>query len=129
MANVLIIEDDYDIRVYFQKILERHGYAVSSAADGNEGLKKFWRDSFDVVITDMLMPEKDGVEVIQAIRERDKDIPIIAMSGGGSHPEFAAGYLNIAEQLGASITFAKPVDPEHILQAVRELLDYSKLRT
>jgi len=83
-------------------------------------MELFLMHSFDLIITDMVMPEKEGIETIQELRQGFPDIKIIAMSGGG---QVGSGeYLHIAKMLGAQRTFAKPVEQEELLKGIRELL-------
>jgi len=118
---ILVIDDDDQIRDMLRKMLERSGYDVEEAADGIEGIRLYRQKPVDLIITDILMPKKDGKETILEIREESPDAKIIAMTGGGwIGPEID---LDIAEKLGAMRTFAKPIQQEELLEAVRELLE------
>ena len=121
MPRILVIDDDEQIRSLLRAILEREGYEVETAADGVQGLKLFRKDSADLVITDILMPEKEGLETIRELCDEFPDVKIIAISGGGSlaHPEV---YLELCKKFGALRTFQKPVDRHELVTAVREII-------
>ena len=98
----------------------REGFNVLTAIDGKEGMHLFNDKKVDLVITDIVMPDKDGFETILELKRICPDIKIIAMYGGGcGHPEY---YLDTAKGLGAQYTFEKPVNPSDLLAAVYELL-------
>ena len=120
MARILIIDDEADIRTVFQRCLERMGYKVETAADGRQGLRLVATSAPDLVITDLMMPETDGLEVIRTIRKEQPDLPVIAISGGMRVAP--VNFLPIAEKFGASRVFEKPVELDRLLAAVRELL-------
>ncbi len=120
MAKILIIDDDVQIRKLLQNLLDRAGYEVAVAADGKEGLDAYRRAPADLIITDLIMPEKEGIEMILELRQESPVVKIIAISGGARiAPE---NYLRMAESLGASRTFSKPVDRKALLAAIEELL-------
>ncbi len=100
------MDDDVEFRQMLRKMLERAGYEVTEAADGKEGMKLFHKAPMDLVITDMLMPEQDGVETVIELRREFADVKIIAISGGGQID--SKEYLRMAERLGATHTFSKP---------------------
>ncbi len=114
--RVLVVEDDDLIREMMCDILVRAGYEVRSAAHGREGLASFaeWPDA--IVVTDLIMPEVEGLDLIQQVRETNPDARIIATSGGGS----VGGdcYLHLASVLGATSTLQKPFRPQQLLDAV-----------
>ncbi|MEA1969434.1 MAG: response regulator [Thermodesulfobacteriota bacterium] len=121
MKQILIIDDEPQIRSMLKKILEREGFDIIVASDGKEGMKLFERNPVDLVITDLIMPEKEGIEIILELRKGYPDVPIIAMSGGGQNsPD---GYLNMAKIFGAHATFEKPINKEELLNAVNKALD------
>lgn len=125
MDSVLIIEDDEFVQKMLQQTFERAGYDVATAGNGAKGIKLYdskldLMDPFDVVITDLIMPEMEGIETISKLRKRDPDVKVIAISGGGRNkPE---DYLQLAKKLGAKRIFTKPVDREALLTAVTELI-------
>ena len=103
-----------------RQTLEREGYDVVVASNGRVGIKIYREDPADLIITDMVMPEKEGIETIMELKKDFPDVKIIAISGGGrSKPE---SHLNLAKQLGAKRVFPKPIDREELLNAIRELL-------
>lgn len=123
MAQILIIDDDSTIRAYLRAILEgEDGHHLQEARDGDEGLRLYRSHPFDLVITDILMPVKDGVELIMEMTEAKPSIPIIAMSGGGRGID-AAFSLEMAKDLGASFVLPKPFTPENVRSAVANALD------
>jgi len=101
--------------------LECAGYDVLDAANGKSGMEQFYANPPDVVITDILMPEQEGLETIIALHKANPDLSIIAMSGGGHLPPDQ--YLSFARKLGARHTFFKPVNCSVLLDAVRESLN------
>lgn len=123
MTRILIVEDDEDIRDLVRDILEGEGYDVLVAGDGNVG-SKLWREqAVDLVITDIVMPEKDGIETIAELRRHYPDVAVIAISGGGRvGPEH---YLESAALLGAVSTLTKPFGRNDLLSEVRKALEGS----
>jgi CheY-like chemotaxis protein len=121
MAKILLIEDDHKFRAMVRKMLEKGGYNdIEEAPNGSIGLELFRQQSFDLVITDLIMPEKEGIELIMELTKNHPRIKIIAMSGGGKiDPQ---KYLDLANQLGASRTLAKPFEQPDIIKMVQELL-------
>lgn len=120
MTKILIIDDEELIRKMLKKVLEQNGYEVLDAFNGIQGIDLYKEHKPDIVITDLLMPEKEGLETIKELIELDSGVRIIAISGGGrADPKI---YLNMAEKLGAVCTFCKPVDNEVLLSTIEELL-------
>jgi two-component system, chemotaxis family, chemotaxis protein CheY len=120
MAKILIIDDDKMVRETLRLILAAAGHQILLANDGKQGVKMFIETMPDLVITDILMPEKEGVETIGDIRKLKAKVPIIAMSGGGRVGNMS--FLAVAKQFGADRTFAKPFEPDEVVDAVTELL-------
>lgn len=119
-SRILIIDDEVQIREVLTQILTRDGYEVVNAANGKIGMKLCREQPVDLIITDIIMPEKDGIEMILELRHDFPDLKIIAISGGGRlGPD---GYLEMAQKLGAHRTFFKPFNRKEILDAVKELL-------
>jgi len=120
MARVLVVDDEPLLRRTLRTALERAGYQVEEAHDGNDALRKFSEQRPDLVLTDIVMPDREGVETIAELRRRDPAVPIIAMSGGGS----VGGemFLQLAEQLGATATLAKPIRNADLLKQVEVCL-------
>ena len=120
MARILIIDDEPQIRSMLTLMLEREGYEVVEASDGVAGIKIYRQNPVDLIITDLIMPNKDGIGMIIDLKKEFPDVKIIAMSGGGlNKPD---GYLKGAKKLGATCTLTKPIDREEMLQAVKETL-------
>ena len=120
MALILLIEDDPLMRRTLRHGLERADHSVVEAEDGQIGLSKFSESRPDLVVTDIVMPNREGVETIQALRGMDPHVPIIAISGGGSvGPDL---FLELAQHLGATRTLAKPMRNSELIEAVAECL-------
>ncbi len=118
---ILVIDDDDQIRAMLKEMLVRGGYEVLSASDGNEGIRLYREKQIDLIITDILMPEKDGIEIIMELRQDFPEAKAIAISGGGHiDPE---NYLNIAKRAGAIRTLTKPFGMNEVLRVVREIID------
>jgi YesN/AraC family two-component response regulator len=120
MEKILIIDDETPIRSMVRLILERAGYAVREAQDGIEGIRVFRETPADLIITDLIMPNKDGIGMIIELKKDFPALKIIAMSGGGlNRPD---GYLRGAQKLGAACTLSKPLNRNDLLRAVRDTL-------
>ena len=120
MERILIIDDEQQIRSMLRLMLERDGYEVFEAPDGVEGIKAYRQKPADLIITDLIMPNKDGIGMIIELQKEFPDVKIIAMSGGGlNKPE---GYLKGAKKLGAACTLTKPIDREKMLRAVKNVI-------
>jgi two-component system, chemotaxis family, chemotaxis protein CheY len=120
MAKVLVIDDDPAFRRMIRMILTRLDHHVIEAADGNEGLTRFSAERPDIVISDIVMPDKEGIETILEIRALDPSARIIAMSGGGA--SLGTGYLAAALKLGANLVLTKPFRPAELAMMVDQLL-------
>ncbi|MFZ5515163.1 MAG: response regulator [Candidatus Zhuqueibacterota bacterium] len=118
--RILIIDDDEQVRNFIRRCLEKADYTVHEASDGRIGLNQFHEYPFDVVITDIIMPSKEGIEVILEIRRSDPNIKIIAISGGGKID--ADQYLALARNLGAFATITKPFSAQRLLDEVNNAL-------
>jgi DNA-binding response OmpR family regulator len=116
-GRILVADDDEAIRKLFGSILSAAGYEVVQAEDGAQALKLIGDRPFDVLITDLVMPNREGLEIIRAIRKGRSRLKIIAVSGalGGS-------FLGVAAALGADLALAKPVGPAELVAAVERLL-------
>jgi DNA-binding response OmpR family regulator len=120
MARILVVDDDDQVRTMLRITLEREGYEVEEAPDGQVAISLYHQQAVDLVITDIVMPEKEGIETIMELRRSNPDVKIIAISGGGRvNPE---DYLRWAGKFGAQRSFTKPVDRVELLAAVCELL-------
>lgn len=118
--RILVIDDDDQMRVLLRQVMEWAGYEVTEAEDGREGMHKQRRQPADLVITDLIMPEQEGMETIRLLKKEFPQTRIIAISGGGRiGPE---AYLPAAQELGADRVFSKPFDVRELAGAVKELL-------
>ncbi len=130
MTKILVIDDEGDIRDVLTKLLQREGYEVTVAGNGNEGLAAFQVLKPDIIITDIIMPEMDGVGVIKEIRSQSSGVKIIAISGGGKQdslqyqPESISTtvYLAAADSAGADLTLTKPFNKQQLLDSIQKLL-------
>ena len=121
MARILVIDDHDQIRTSLRKFLVREGYDVIEAPDGNEGMRLVRQEGADLVITDIIMPDKEGIETIFELRRDFPEVKIIAISGGGLiGPD---EYLRFARTFGAHRTLTKPFELEELLEAVQQLLE------
>ena len=121
MARILVIDDDDNVRLSVKLALEDADYEVDEAADGAEGMRRLRSQPVDLVITDIFMPEKEGLETIDELKRDFPQIKIIAISGGGSmDPQ---EYLQIARKLGADRSLLKPFDIDLLVKTADELLE------
>ncbi len=119
MPRILVVDDEEQVRRVLRLVLERAGYEVDTAADGNEAVAIFDPSRHDVVITDIVMPEKEGIETIQELRQKSAGVRIIAISGGGRiSPE---EYLDWAKRFGVHCTFTKPINRDELLDTLAAL--------
>ncbi len=119
-GRILVIDDDPQIRALLKCFFEREGYEVAEGSNGQEGLLVYREKPADLVVTDLIMPEREGIETIIEFRREFPGVKIIAISGGGFiGPE---EYLCLAQKFGAERTFAKPFMLNEVLMAVQELL-------
>ena len=114
--TILVVDDEDLIRSYLHDLLEDHGYRVFLAADGKAAMRVFEAQNIDLVLTDIVMPEHDGFELIRAFKS---EVPIVAMTG---HDRIGGVYLNTAELLGA-VTVTKPILGLSLLETIRELFE------
>lgn len=120
MSHILVVDDEPQIRAMLSTLLQQNGYQVSEAEDGAVALQISSSTKIDVIILDLLMPGKEGLETLMAFR-KEKDPPkIIAVSGGSR--TIGTDFLPAALKLGASRSFRKPFRTEELLEAIRELL-------
>ena len=119
MTTILVIDDDDEVRDFLTRLLKRRNYSVVCATNGEAGLAALAADGVALVITDIVMPDMEGLETIKRIRRSRPDIPIIAISGGGSSQ---LDYLKFARRLGADAALAKPFDPAELLEIAERLL-------
>jgi len=119
-SRILLIENEKHLRRTLAQILRQSGYEVLEAENGRDCVGKLFEQSVDLLITNMIMPEMDGVEIIVAVRERYPETKILAISGHGMN--VAESSLKIAKALGAHKTLVKPFSSEVFLQEVNTLL-------
>lgn len=120
MAHILVIDDDPVLRRVITLALEQAGHTVLRCENGRKAIDFLTRQHADLLITDIVMPEMDGVETVRAARRLKPQLPIVAISGGGSfEPE---DYLGIAQAFGANAVLPKPFRPTELIEKVAELL-------
>ncbi len=120
MALVMIVDDDQQILRLLAEIIEKEGHQIVSAEDGEQAFQQFQKHPIDLVITDLLMPNKEGLELIQELRSIRPELKIIAYSGGGQmKPD---NYLDFAKGMGADRVFSKPIPIKELTAAVADLI-------
>jgi len=119
MARILLIEDNDSIRTLLRETLATFGHTVIEARNGKEGLELFQHANADLVITDIVMPENDGLDVVTALRKKHPLVKIIAISGAGDSAE---DYLDLAHLMGAVKVLLKPFSNDVLMAAINELL-------
>jgi len=125
MPGILIVEDDKELREMLKISLIRHKYTVLEAADGKEAITHFKPSITDLVITDLIMPDEDGLKVIMRLREIKPSLRVIAISGGGKAGP--GSYLNLAKALGANAVFSKPFSVNELIAKIEMLLSDEQL--
>jgi len=123
MKRILIIDDDHHILLMLKKMLEKAGFEVDLASNGVDGLELFQKIQADLVITDIIMPEKEGLETIREMKMLRSDLKILAMSGGGKIS--ADNYLETAKIFGATMVLEKPFSQKTMVDAVNKLMGSS----
>ncbi|MDH5572891.1 MAG: response regulator [Gammaproteobacteria bacterium] len=121
MANILIVDDETSVNTLLGNALEKEGHTIFSADNGVKGLSIYNSNNIDLVITDLVMPEKGGIEMIMDLKKQKPDIKIIAISGGGGITG-RFDYLPIAQLVGASHVISKPFELSDIRSQVAQLL-------
>lgn len=120
MARILVIDDEPSILLMIKKMVERAGHVVDIALNGREGLELFDLYNHDLIITDIIMPQKEGLEIILELRKKHPALKIIAISGGGRiGPD---EYLPSAKLFGANMIFQKPLVQKEFMEAISGLL-------
>jgi DNA-binding response OmpR family regulator len=120
MAKILLIDDDESLRGILRETLAHFGHMVIEACNGKQGLELFEQTKPDLVITDIVMPEKEGLEVLMELRRKPSPVKIIAISGGGTTGKVE--YLHVAKLMGAAAVLAKPFSVDALMGAVDALL-------
>lgn len=121
MYDILVVDDEPMIRDGLKVALEMEGHRTLTASDGNEALKIVDEKKPHLIITDIIMPESDGIEVICTVKENNPDIKILAISGGGRIS--ASDHLKIAKQLGAAGVLTKPFSTEELISEINKLFE------
>lgn len=120
MSSILVVDDDTQVLDVMSEMLRLEGHRVAVAENGQAAVEQMRDQSFDLVITDLIMPEKEGLETIADIRRQRSDLPIIAISGGGRIGP--TDYLETARFIGANATLAKPFGRQELISTVAHLL-------
>ncbi len=120
MARILLIDDDATVRYALKQVLERAGHLVDEASDGQIGIELYSANRPEVVVTDIIMPNQEGIETIIKLKRMAPGVAIIAMSGGGRTGN--RDFLEMAEKLGAAKIMPKPFRPRELVEAVQSLL-------
>lgn len=121
MATILVTDDEALVRLTLRKILEKEGHCVLEAGNGAQASAVTAEISIDLLITDIIMPEREGIETIMALRKTQPQLRILAISGGGRSASL--DYLTTAELLGANATLSKPFGKDALLAVVKTLLN------
>lgn len=119
-ARVLLVDDEPAVLEILRQTLLAEGYEVSVAANGREAVERMKEQLFDLVLTDLIMPEKDGIQTILELRGIDPFVPVIAMSGGTAAGD--GDFLPLARQLGAKAVLSKPFEYRTFMESVRGAL-------
>ncbi len=120
MAKILLIDDDDHVRTMLRLTLIHFGHTVVEARNGKEGLDLFESVKADLIITDIVMPEKEGLQVLMELRKKQPPVKVIAISGGGR--QGGTDYLRIAKLMGASAVLSKPFSNDALIAAINALL-------
>jgi two-component system, response regulator, stage 0 sporulation protein F len=120
MAHILLVEDDDLVRDMLAQVLRKASHNVETASNGEEATKILKNSNPDIMVTDIIMPQKSGITLISEVKNQHPTMEIIAISGGGRLDP--TGYLDLSESLGASVSFEKPIDNAALLMAIDLLL-------
>lgn len=123
MAKILAVDDDEAILATIIDILVADGHAVTPAGNGLQASNLFRKERFDLIVADIVMPEKEGIETILELKREFPKIPVIAISGSSRFPE---KYLEVARNLGADETLSKPFDVEQLRAAISAVTRHSR---
>ena len=121
MAEILVVDDDSQVREVIKLLLSMAGYQVREATTARKAIESYQQEPADLIITDILMPDTDGLELIREIRSLHPDAKIIAMSGGGQIG--SEEYLSWAKRFGAKYHLSKPIPSKELLKAVETVLN------
>lgn len=122
MAQILVVDDDPGVRSLIEQCMIRFGHDVDTAVDGFDAVEKMASAAYDLVMTDVVMPEMDGVKLIAHIRETYPALRVVAISGGGGDMSLAPVWLERARKAGASRVLLKPFHAEDLCELTDELL-------
>jgi DNA-binding response OmpR family regulator len=125
MAGIMIVEDDNDLREMLKLSLLQRKYTIIEASNGKEAIAKFKPSLVDLVVTDIIMPDEDGLKVIMKLKEIKPNIRIIAISGGGKAGP--GNYLNLARALGADEIFPKPFSVQSLIAKIDAILEAQQI--
>ena len=120
--SILLVDDDDQFRTMLSQSLTGEGFQVTAASDGRQAIKLYESRPTDIVITDLVMPEKEGLELIREIKQLYSGVKIIAISGGGRGS--SQDYLKLAKAFGAQVVLDKPFSHREILEAISQVLDH-----
>ncbi len=120
--SILLVDDDDQFRGMLSEALTGEGFQMREASDGRQGVKLYVEQSSDIVITDLVMPEQEGLEMIVEMKRLHAEVKIIAISGGGRGS--SQNYLKMAKAFGAQIVLAKPFSHREILEAISQVLEH-----
>jgi CheY-like chemotaxis protein len=121
MAHVLVVDDEDQMRKLIRLVLQQESHTVMEASNGKNAIKAFQGAGIDLVVSDVVMPDMDGLELIKAIRKNHPRVKILAISGAGK--EGPGLYLNIAKQFGADAILMKPFTPAELIERVSALIN------
>jgi len=120
MAKILLVEDDDLVRDMLAQVLKRASHEIITASNGEEATQLLKSNEPDIMVTDIIMPQKSGITLISEVKDKHPNMEIIAISGGGRLDP--TGYLDLSESLGATVSFEKPIDNSALLMAIDLLL-------
>jgi len=128
MARILVVDDNEEFRASIKDLLETNGYEVVLAVDGEDGIRLFEQQGCDLVVCDVFMPKKDGLETITEILRISPATPVISTTGyvastSGRQEDLDVNYLNAAQEFGATHTLVKPFDPDEFVALIRRCLE------
>ena len=124
MKKILLIDDDNQFRILLKRMIESEGYQVDEAENGEKGFLKAQTGNYDLILTDVYMPEKDGLEILIELKRSKPDQKILAISGGPSTPTMVSlNLVKIMEQFGVDKMLEKPITKDVLMNAIRQVLD------
>lgn len=120
MSHILVVDDEPQVRAMLGMFLRRNGFEVTEAEDGEQALRIAASSSIDLIVLDLIMPGKEGLETLMALRREEKSPKVIVVSGGAKTVD--TDFLPVAKKLGADATLKKPFRNEDLLEAIQKLL-------